>query len=390
VIFNEATYFAFFLLPCVAAFHLARSHYRSWILAAFGLLFFVFYSYKHFGGAASALCGLVFLWEIALSRLYAPGSRWCVLGMVQALLVLLLFKYFPFGERVWADLGLPLHRHLSIVQVLGISFFTFEFIHYAADVYVGRIDRKPAASSFAAFILFFPTMVAGPIKRFQEFAPQLETARFQPALVTMGITRILAGLTKKHVLADTFSVWSDKLATPALYEASSLTAAGWLLAYAFKIYFDFSGYSDIAIGSGNLFGFRIRENFNWPYLSRNIADFWRRWHISLGRWIYDYVFAPLAFAVGGRIPVPVALLIAFMLCGLWHGADYHFVVWGLWHGMLVAVYHVWRTYLEKRLFTIPDALAGSLTFVCVVAGYAFFALPVGRAVFLLMRIAGVR
>jgi alginate O-acetyltransferase complex protein AlgI len=173
---------------------------------------------------------------------------------VQAVLLLFAFKYLVFATGAWNDLaaatGLPplpvVHRWLL---PLGISFFTFEFIHFAADTYWGRAS-KSAVGDYAAFILFFPSMVAGPIKRFQEFAPKLRAARFDPALAARGVTRILVGLAKKHALADTFSLWAGKLNGPALYTGHWYEIAGWIFAYGFQIYFDFSGYSDIAIGRG--------------------------------------------------------------------------------------------------------------------------------------------
>jgi alginate O-acetyltransferase complex protein AlgI len=388
MIFNDITYYLLFLGPSVACFHLSPKAWRPWVLAALGFTFFVYYASRHFGGTAGALCVLIFVWEMLLTRLYRPGSRWCIAGIVQALAILVIFKYGAWLSGVAGQWGLTDHPRLSFVQVLGISFFTFEFIHFAADSYSGRIDR-PRASSYAAFILFFPTMVAGPIKRFQTFGPQLEEAVFTPALASQGLTRILAGLAKKAVLADTFAVWSDRLQTPELYAAPRSVVAGWLLAYAFRIYFDFSAYSDIAIGSGNLFGLKVPENFNWPYFSENIAEFWRRWHISLGSWIYDYVFAPLSLAFGSWMPVPVALLITFTLCGIWHGAGGHFALWGLWHGALLAGYYLWRTYLQPAWWRMPAAAAVALTFTSVVFGYAFFALETHRAVFVIERILGV-
>ena len=371
MIFNDITYFLLFLMPSVVAFHAAPRRIKPWVLASFGLVFFMYYSARHFGGAWGAACVLLFISEMLVTRLYKPGSRWCLVGIAQALLILIAFKY------------------AGLMAVLGISFFTFEFIHVAVDVYVGRLDRSPEPSTYAAFILFFPTMVAGPIKRFQDFEPQLAAARFDAALASRGVTRIAAGLAKKHILADTLSLWSDQLATSAVYGAPRLAIAGWLLAYAFKIYFDFSAYSDIAIGAGNLFGLKVPENFNWPYLSADIAEFWRRWHISLGKWIYDYVFAPLSLAFGGAIPIPVALIITFTICGIWHGADWHFAVWGLWHGVLLAGYHLWRVYLKKRFWAIPQPVAVALTFSLVVLGYAFFALETGRALYVIGRIVGM-
>jgi len=289
MIFNEITFFALFLAPSLFAFHAAKrlfgeragSTLRPWVLTLFGAVFFAYYGTKYFGGFWGAVTVLIFVAELLVSRLYRPGSRLCLLGVVQAVLILAVFKYSHFFSAALADamiaLGLPPTGILpKLVLPLGISFFTFEFIHVASDVYTGKLAR-PALTNYAAFIFFFPSMVAGPIKRYQDFGPQLEQARFEPELFAQGITRILAGLAKKHVIADTFSIWADRLNGPALYTADTLTIIGWILAYAVKIYFDFSGYSDIAIGCGYLFGLHIPENFNWPYVARDIREFWQRW-----------------------------------------------------------------------------------------------------------------
>jgi alginate O-acetyltransferase complex protein AlgI len=331
----------------------------------------------------------LFAWEIVTSRLYKKGSRFCLLGIVQAVAILFAFKYLVFASGAWNDvagaLGLPpLSSAQKLVLPLGVSFFTFEFIHFAADSYSGKTGRVSLAE-YSAFILFFPSMVAGPIKRIQDFQPKLREARFDPALASQGVTRILAGLAKKHVLADTFTLWSDKLGTDALYAASGIEVAAWVLAYGGKIYFDFSGYSDIAIGSGYLFGLRIPENFNWPYVSRNIAEFWQRWHISLSSWIRDYVYIPLGGSRLGRWRTAANVMIAFGLSGLWHGAAYNFVVWGLWHGFLLVVHRVWASFGIR----LPGAASVALTFAAVNLGWAFFCMDIGRATFALGRIFGV-
>ncbi len=399
VIFNELSYYFFFLGPCVAAFHLLTLvrgvdvlRVRAYALSIFGILFFVYYGYCHFGGwKGSAAVGL-FGWELLTSQLYRPRSKWCLFGIVQAVLVLVAFKYLGFFARSWNDVagssGLRIDNVPQLTLPLGVSFFTFEFIHFAVDMYLGRIERRPSGT-YAAFIFFFPTMVAGPIKRYCEFEPELERARFDGHLFAQGITRILAGLAKKQVLADTFSLWSDRLNTDALYSASPLTVAGWLLAYSMKIYFDFSGYSDIAIGSGYLFGIHIPENFDWPYVSKSITEFWRRWHISLGRWIFDYIYIPLGGSRGGRVRTALNLLLAFAISGLWHGAAYNFLAWGLWHGLMMAVHRMWRSWERRPSGPIWNATSLALTFTGVTIGWAFFCMDLPRALFALARVARV-
>lgn len=399
MIFNELTYYFFFLGPCVVVFHLlalVRSvdllRARSYALSTFGTLFFAYYGYSHFGGWRGSAGVALFAWELFTSQLYRPRSRWCLFGIVQAVLILVAFKYLGFFASSWN--GVAGHGTLRIQDVphlalpLGISFFTFEFIHFAADVYLGRIERRPHGT-YAAFIFFFPTMIAGPIKRYGEFEPELERARFDGALFAQGITRILAGLAKKQVLADTFSLWSDKLNTEALYSAAPISVAGWILAYGMKIYLDFSGYSDIAIGSGYLFGIHIPENFDWPYASKSITEFWRRWHISLGRWIFDYVYVPLGGSRGGQVRTALNLLAAFALSGLWHGAAFNFLAWGVWHGAMMTAHRFWRGWHGRPSGLVWSAASLLLTFVGVNIGWAFFCMDLPRAWFALARVAQV-
>jgi alginate O-acetyltransferase complex protein AlgI len=390
MIFNEIAYFLLFLLPSVAAFHLCAPRFRPWVLSFFGASFFIYFGYLHFGGFWGACCVLLFVWEMLTSRLYRPGSRWCLFGIVQAVAILFLFKYLSFAVGTWNDVGGLLHlpplRGIGrLLLPLGISFFTFEFIHFAADTYRGKIQRVPLGD-YAAFILFFPSMVAGPIKRFQDFGPKLRAARFDSRLAVQGVTRILAGLAKKHVLADTFALFAANLNGPHLYEATPRQIAGWILSYGMQIYFDFSAYSDIAIGSGYLFGIVIPENFDWPYLSRNITEFWRRWHISLSSWIRDYVYIPLGGSRLGERRTAVNLIVAFTISGIWHGAAYNFVVWGLWHGLLLAGHRVWRTRFPRAAAAMPNAVAIACTFLAVNVGWAFFCMDMPRAVFALSRI----
>lgn len=395
MIFNELTYYLLFLFPSVAVFHvLGATHLRrrkvlqSWTLATFGMLFFVWFAHKHFGGRVGILAIAIFIWELAFSRLYRPGSRACLLGILQAILLLVALKYSLFLSHVVVDttgirMGLP-----QFIVPLGLSFFTFEFIHFAADSYVGAIAPVPL-SRYAAFIFFFPTMVAGPIKRFQEFNHELDSARFQPELMARGMTRILTGLAKKHVLADTFMMWSDRLNTLEALTAKPAELLMWLLAYAMQIYFDFSGYSDIAIGSGYLFGIHVPENFNWPYLSRSISDFWRRWHISLGRWIFDYVYKPLGGSRRGKVRTLVNLFLAFLVSGLWHGAAYNFLVWGAWHGAMMIVHRLWKQWQGRPQGRAATVVGTALTFIGVVVGWGFFSMNLRRACFVLGRISGL-
>jgi len=366
VIFNTFAYFLLFLAPAAVLFRLVRPVAQPWVCLLFGGAFFVFFSLTQVGGIAGACCLLIFIWESIFSRFYKPGSLLCLIGIAQTILFLVVFKYWNFlTGLLFAPMGRnPLHWSGAFLP-LGISFFTFEFIHYAFDRYRGTTPPGKFGQ-YLAFILFFPTMVAGPIKRYQDFLPKLA----QPSLAwqmdwQQGLTRILSGLAKKFVVADLLTAFTNHLNRHDISQARRWVLPLWLLAYGMKIYADFSAYSDIAIGSARLFGIRVPENFDWPYLRTNIAEFWRHWHMSLYRWLVDYVFIPLGGSRTSPPRVYVNVLITMFLSGLWHGAGLNFIVWGLWHGMLLAVHRFWSNWradkASLRLLAVPAILIGEPT-----------------------------
>lgn len=391
MIFNTLVYFLLFLLPAAYLFRKAPLGIRPWIIAFSGSAFFIYFSLTTVGGKAGALCLLLILWQsVCTVLLCRQGSRLCRLVVAQAILILFLFKYLNFAGALvfgapehspfyWRDAFLP----------LGISFFTFEFIHYAVDCMKGKL--KPASfRDFLAFILFFPTMVAGPIKRYQDFEPKMLAPSCDwPLDFNRGITRILVGLVKKFAVADLLTSVTDHLNRQDIALASGRgVLLLWLLAYGIKIYFDFSAYSDIAIGSARLFGIKVPENFDWPYFRTNISEFWRHWHMSLYFWLIDYIFIPLG---GSRVrPVLVYrnLFIVMLASGLWHGAALHFVAWGLWHAVLLSVHRLWssqRGLPVGRWYTVLSSWA--LTFTTVNFGWLFFAMDFPTATAFLQRLA---
>jgi len=421
MIFNTFAYFILFLAPAAILFRLVRPALQPWVCLSFGAAFFVFFSLTQVGGTAGAFCLLIFIWESIFSRLYKQGSVICLVGIVQTLLFLIVFKYWNFlTGLIFAPTGHNPVFWSGAFLPLGISFFTFEFIHYAVDRYRGT---TPAGSfgEYLAFILFFPTMVAGPIKRYQDFRPKL----IHPSLAwqedwQQGITRILAGLAKKFLVADLLTAFTNHLNRADIAQAQRWVLPIWLLAYGMKIYFDFSAYSDIAIGSARLFGIKVPENFDWPYLRANISEFWRHWHMSLYRWLVDYVFIPLGGSRASQPRVYLNMLITMFLSGLWHGAGLNFVVWGLWHGMLLAIHRAWSNWgsrdtaqergqdgfpavhifgevsqpttpLSRSGHAHPSSLVGklaswALTFVMVNLGWAFFCMDLPTAMFFLQRL----
>jgi alginate O-acetyltransferase complex protein AlgI len=309
------------------------------------------------------------------------------IGVAANLLTLGAFKYANFAIQSLAGAVHLVTRHtpdwsftLNIILPLGISFFTFEFIHYLFEIYRGN---KPIDSFvlFALYAAFFPTQIAGPIKRYPDFVEQMLSERkLRLTYFDEGIPLIVVGLAKKVLLADNLAVLVQMG-----FAHNAHTAYGapemWLFAYAFafQIYFDFSGYTDIARGSAMLFGYHIPINFNMPYIAANISDFWHRWHISLSTWLRDYLFIPLGGSRGGRWFVNRNLLLTMALGGLWHGASWNFVIWGVYHGLLLVVHREFSAW-TKTVAVVRNALdtkAGKLlsifvTFQAVCIGWVFF------------------
>ena len=388
MIFNTWDYYLLFLLPSATLFRVLNARYRPLVILASGSLFFLYFSYTQLGGMIGAACLGIFLWESLVSRFYKPGSWFCAVGVIQTILFLAVFKYRNFlTSLVWP---IPAHNPFywqNAFLPLGISFFTFEFLHYAVDRYKDRTEEG-TVGEYMAFILFFPTMVAGPIKRYQDFLPKLRNISLDWVVDWQrGLTRILAGLVKKFAVADVLTAYTNHLNIADIAQANRSVLPLWIFAYGIKIYADFSAYSDIAIGSARIFGIKVPENFDWPYLQSNISDFWRHWHISLSTWLVDYVFIPLG---GSRVRVPriyANLLVTMLVSGIWHGAGVNFIVWGLLHGIMLAVHRWWRGVRGDAVPTPAGRIAaGVLTFVCVNLAWAFFCMDVKTALFFLKRL----
>jgi alginate O-acetyltransferase complex protein AlgI len=390
MIFNTWDYYLLFLLPSAILFRAASRPIRPWVIFFSGSLFFAYFSYTQLGGLAGVACLGIFLWESFVSRFYNPRSWICRVGVTQTVLILVVFKYRNFlTGLVWPD---PLHNPLFWKHAflpLGISFFTFEFIHYAVDRYHHKTEAG-TLGEYMAFILFFPTMVAGPIKRYQDFLPKLRSVTAEWALEWQrGITRILAGLVKKFCVADLLTAYTGHLNMADIARAHRAVLPLWLLAYGIKIYVDFSAYSDIAIGSARLFGIRVPENFDWPYLRTNIAQFWRHWHMSLTSWLIDYIFIPLGGSRVGAARVSANVLVTMFISGLWHGAGVNFVVWGMLHGVMLVIHRAWRQWRPAPAAPAPlwsRSLAWLVTFVSVNLGWAFFCMDMKTAIFFFRRL----
>lgn len=376
--------YGIFLLSSLALYWVCPGGWRKYVLILTGCVFYL-YSIPHYLMLIVGLSVAVYFIGHWLVRLDGAGQafftprRLLAAGLILCVLVLFWFKYLKLAVHTYNHLiaylswGVALPA-VSIIVPLGISFFTFEFIHYLVDLYKGKVKAESLSlSNFLTFAMFFPTLVCGPIKRYQQFEEQVrEGASFDPDGALEGLRRVIIGLGKKFIIADTASQFTGALASPETAGWSALIIA--VYAYAIKIYFDFAGYSDIAIGCSLLFGIRVPENFNNPYFKRNIAEFWRNWHMSLSSWIRDYLFIPMG---GSRVALArnlLNLMVVMGICGLWHGSSWNFLIWGLWHGLGMSLHRLANFYLGDRI-TLPGPLAVLLTFHFVAVGWIFFATP---------------
>ena len=299
--------------------------------------------------------------------------------------ILAYFKYCNFFGESFAELMTSLGIitdwvTLDIILPVGISFYTFQALSYSIDVYRGKIKATRDIIAFFAYISFFPQLVAGPIERATNLLPQiLRKRQFEYNSAIDGCRQILWGFFKKMVVADNCAIAVDTIWSNYQNESGFTLLIGGIL-FAFQIYGDFSGYSDIAIGCAKLFGIKLKQNFNFPYFSRNIAEFWRRWHISLTTWLKDYIYIPLG---GSRCSMPKVILntiIIFTVSGIWHGANWTFIIWGLYNAILfipLLLTHKNRTYLEivakgKILPNIKDLIKIASTFIFAVFGWIIF------------------
>jgi len=332
-----------------------------------------------------------FLFLIALTSFLSWGSGilisesdserhrkgWLAANIAINLLILGVFKYFNFFVDSFCSL-FNIHSSfaLSVILPVGISFYTFQALSYSIDVYRGNIKPTKDIVAFFAYVSFFPQLVAGPIERATNLLPQFEKSReFDYAAAVDGMRRILWGLFKKMVIADNCAVYVDSVWKDyASQNASTLALAAIL--FAFQIYGDFSGYSDIAIGTAKLFGINLKDNFLTPYFSRNVAEFWKRWHISLNTWFVDYVYIPLGGSREGKLKTITNTFTIFLLSGLWHGANWTYVGWGLYHALLfVPLILMGRTKAYKGAATWKQLPQIVLTFALATIGWIIFRAP---------------
>ena len=301
---------------------------------------------------------------------YFPKNKKVLfIGVAINLSGLFFYKYTDFFiSNINEVFDSKLH-YLKVALPIGISFFTFQSISYLVDVYSGRVKYQENPFNLGLYISLFPQLIAGPIVRYKDVNQQITERKINLDKFTKGIKRFIIGLSKKVLIANPMAVIADEVFSLSVNDLSSGVAWLGVLAYTLQIYFDFSGYSDMAIGLGKMLGFDFLENFNFPYVSKSIQEFWRRWHISLSTWFKDYVYIPLGGNRVSNIKIYRNLMIVFFITGFWHGASWDFIVWGLFHGFFIILE---RNKAIARFLGANSALSHLYTLLIVIIGWVFF------------------
>ena len=375
MVFSSLTFLFLFFPIVIGVYYLCPRALRNlWLLAA-SLLFYAWGEPVYIRLMVASilfnyLCGLG---VAALQKREKKGIAkalliLCVVGNIGALGV------FKYADLLIGTINGIAGSHLALLELalpIGISFYTFQALSYVIDVYRGTVAAQKNPITFGTYIALFPQLIAGPIVQYKTVEEQLSCRRETAAQFAAGIGRFTVGLGKKVLIANQVGALWDTVS--ALPQAQLAAGTAWLgaLAFTFQIYFDFSGYSDMAIGLGKMLGFEFLENFDYPYLSRSITEYWRRWHISLGTWFREYVYIPLGGNRHGLSRQILNLIIVWGLTGLWHGASWNFLLWGLYYGVILIVEKVW---LLRPLQKAPAAVQHLYSLLLIILGWIIFAL----------------
>ncbi len=379
MVFSSESFLFLFLPVFLVIYYLTPVRLRSYPILVGSYLFYAWWRVDFLGLLFLTTCfAYVIGQQVAKHRDTSLGKTFLAIGVIGCLGVLGVFKYLNFFiESFAALLGTDtesLGIHWQLILPIGISFYIFQALSYLIDVHRGDATADAKFIDFAAFIALFPQLIAGPILRYKDLEDQFREREHSVELFCDGLARFLIGLGKKVILADAVAPLAD-LAFATENPGMALAWAG-AAAYMLQLYFDFSGYSDMAIGLGKMMGFRFLENFRFPYISRSITEFWRRWHISLSNWLRDYLYISLGGNRKGAARTYANLMLVMVLGGLWHGANWTFILWGLWHGGLLAAERFvgWDRNARTHWYALP------LTLTFVLIGWVMFrATHVGEA-----------
>lgn len=386
MLFCSMTFIYVFLPILFAVYLFVRHDLRNYVLLIASLIFYAWGEPRYLIIMLfSILCNYIF--GIVIENSYKSNSYhkimgggkplfFLVIGIVANLAILSYFKYFSF---LIENLNLLFKSNIDIVKVvlpIGISFYTFQSISYLMDVYRQEVKAQRDLPKLALYITLFPQLIAGPIVKYHDISQQIESRYINFDNITCGIKRFVIGLSKKMLIANPMGAVADKIFAQNADSFSPGIAWMGAICYSLQLFFDFSGYSDMAIGLGKIFGFTFKENFNYPYISKSISEFWRRWHISLSTWFKEYLYIPLGGNKKGNRRTYLNLGIVFLLTGLWHGAAWTFVFWGIWHGLFIIIERYFG--LNKDNSQKPLYQRVLLHLYCIlvfVVGWVFFRSP---------------
>ena len=373
MVFSSLLFLFRFLPAVLILYFIVPKRFRNLVLLLVSLIFYAWGEPKYVFLMLFSIL-ITYLGGFMVDRFRSSGDeKKAKISMtVTVALALSLLGFFKYADFVIETVNRIGHTDIDLLRLslpIGISFYTFQTISYVIDVYRGDARVQKNIISYGAYVTMFPQLIAGPIVRYSTIDEQLRTRRESAEEFAGGAERFVIGLGKKVLLANSAGALWDSIRVMDASTMPALTAWLGIAAYTFQIYFDFSAYSDMAIGLGHMFGFRFLENFNYPYQAKSVTEFWRRWHISLGTWFREYVYIPLGGNRVSRARFIRNIMIVWMLTGIWHGADWNFVLWGIYYGVLLLVE---KLFLKKYLEKTPGWLQHVYTMFTVMIGWFIF------------------
>ncbi len=368
IVFSSLIFLFVFLPIILLGYYVVKDEYKNYFLLLSSLVFYAWGEpFYIFLMLFSIFINYIFGLLVCENRSYR--KFWLILSVVFNIGFLGAFKYTGFFLSNVNSI-FNLNFTVPVIELpLGISFFTFQALSYVIDVYRGNAIVQKNLLNIALYISLFPQLVAGPIVKYQTVADQIVSRSHSIEKFGEGVNRFLVGMGKKILIANPLGVVADSIFTIPAGEISVLTSWTGVIAYTLQIYFDFSGYSDMAIGLGKMFGFEFLENFNYPYIAQNVSEFWRRWHISLGSWFREYVYIPLGGNRVSKIRVYLNIFTVWMLTGFWHGASWSFIAWGMYFGILICIE---KAFMLKLLSKVYRPLRHVYLILIIIIGWVFF------------------
>lgn len=376
MLFSSMTFLFVFMPILMFAYFFAKKEVRNYVLLIASVIFYSFGDLRYLAIMIVTIA-INYYGAMVLEKCKtAAQKKWALgLSVVADLGFLFYFKYFNFVvDNLNAVLAADFN-FIDVVMPLGISFYTFQAMSYLIDVYRGEVPAQKDVYKLALFIVLFPQLVAGPIVKYHDICGQIDNRSLKFDMVVHGLKRFIMGLAKKVLIANTLALTVDKIFAQSIDQISF--GVSWIgaIGYCLQLYFDFSGYSDMAIGLGMMFGFRFMENFDYPYISKSITEFWRRWHISLATWFKQYLYIPL----GGNRISPVRtyfnLFLVFLVTGIWHGAAWTFVIWGAWNGLFIVFERFIGWNKERQDKLAATVLRHIYALLVIVCGMIIFRAP---------------